>query len=191
MFDTCCSAGLPAHHANPVSCMRAALITQSFSLAQFDPPALVKLRRTGECDFSISEALFDVDYPGHYRRHVRAIHLSIPCVGGPYTSGGATLRLNKSYLRTETRTDASAKKEIPLRHSAVTATGTAQNDSGLLEFSFRDEAFMPFEEAGAISDWTLTLPKDSQSFDFTTISDVIIRVSYAAQETGVAGSTAS
>jgi hypothetical protein len=92
--------------------------------------------------------------------------------------------MTKSYLRTEPKTAASARAEVPLRHTTVIATSTAQNDSGVFEFSFRDERYMPFEGAGAISDWTLTLPKTFRPFDYGTISDVIVRVSYTAEEDG-------
>lgn len=159
-------------------------VEQSFSLAQFDPSALLKLQHQGECNFSIPEVFFDLAYPGHYRRRIRALRLTIPCVVGPYTDVGATLRMTKSYLRTEPKTAASARAEVPLRHTTVIATSTAQNDSGVFEFSFRDERYMPFEGAGAISDWTLTLPKTFRPFDYGTISDVIVRVSYTAEEDG-------
>ena len=39
---------------------------------------------------------------------------------------------------------------------------------------------MPFEGAGAISDWSLTLPKTLRVFDYTTISDVIVHIDYTA-----------
>ena len=31
------------------------------------------------------------------------------------------------------------------------ATSTAQSDAGVFEFNFRDERYMPFEGAGAVS----------------------------------------
>lgn len=159
-------------------------VEQSFSLAQFDPSALLKLQQTGECSFSIPEAFFDLAYPGHYRRRIRAVRLTIPCVVGPYIDVGATLRMTKSYLRSKPITAASAKLEVPLRHTTVIATSTAQNDAGVFEFNFRDERYMPFEGAGAVSEWSLTLPKSFRPFDYHTISDVIVRVSYTAQEDG-------
>ncbi len=41
---------------------------------------------------------------------------------------------------------------------------------------------MPFEGAGVNSKWELTLPKAVKVFDYSTISDVILRISYFAQE---------
>jgi hypothetical protein len=46
---------------------------------------------------------------------------------------------------------------IPVR--AITASG-AQNGSGVFELSFRDGRHLPFEGAGAISEWSLELFTD-------------------------------
>jgi hypothetical protein len=45
-------------------------------------------------------------------------------------------------------------------------------------------SFLPFEGAGAISSWTLTLPQKLRSFDYITISDVILHICYTAREAG-------
>ena len=65
------------------------------------------------------------------------------------------------------------------------ATSTAQNDAGVFELSFRDERYMPFEGLGAISAWRLTLPKSFHQFDYQTINDVILSISYTAEHDGV------
>jgi hypothetical protein len=62
------------------------------------------------------------------------------------------------------------------------AASSGQNDGGVFEFSFRDERYMPFEGAGAVSEWTLSLPSTFRMFDYGTIADVILRVSYTALE---------
>src|SRR5438874_7563317 len=63
-------------------------IEQSFSLAQLSPPALLELRQSGQCDFSIPEIFFNLTYPGHYRRRIKGVRLTIPCITGPYTNVG-------------------------------------------------------------------------------------------------------
>jgi hypothetical protein len=75
--------------------------------------------------------------------------------------------------------------EVPLRRSVSVAASTAQNDAGVFEFSFRDERYMPFEGAGAVSRWQLSLPKNFRQFDYETINDVILHVSYTAEQDGV------
>ena len=43
------------------------------------------------------------------------------------------------------------------------ATSTGQNDTGLFELNFRDERYLPFEYAGAVSRWRIELPIASPS----------------------------
>lgn len=156
-------------------------IEQAFSLALFRPDKLLDLQTYGECEFNIPEFFFDLHYPGHYRRRIKAVRLTIPCVVGPYNNVGATLTLTRSELRDQPKID-DQLKSIPLRYALNIATSSAQNDAGIFEFSFRDERYMPFEGMGAISTWKLTLPRKIRSFDYKTISDVILRINYTALE---------
>lgn len=162
--------------------LRPLEVEQSFSLTQIAPDELLKLRQTGECEFTVPEILFDLVYPGHYRRRIKAIRLTIPCVTGPYVNVAATLHLNNSWLRRDPQIGAAGLKPIPSRHTTVIATSNAQNDAGVFEFGFRDKRYMPFEGAGAVSAWQLTLPKNLPPFDYQTISDAILRISYTAEE---------
>jgi hypothetical protein len=155
-------------------------IEQSFSLARFAPDALSRLKTDCRCSFDTPEWFFDLTYPGHYRRRIKAVRLTIPCVVGPHANVGATLRLTESHIRKEPQLDSSVP--VPLRHTTVIATSLAQSDAGVFEFAFRDERYMPFEGAGVNSMWQLTLPKAVKVFDYSTISDVILRISYVAQE---------
>jgi hypothetical protein len=74
---------------------------------------------------------------------------------------------------------------VPRRHSVTIATSTAQNDAGVFEFSFRDERYLPFEGAGAVSEWELRLPGSFRPFDYQSITDVILHVSYTAEYDGL------
>ena len=60
-------------------------------------------------------------------------------------------------------------------------TSSASNDSGLFETNLRDERFLPFEGAGAVSTWKLNLPANYPAFDHSTISDVILTIRYIAR----------
>lgn len=54
----------------------------------------------------------------------------------------------------------------------------------MFELNFRDERYLPFEGAGAISQWRIELSKDKElrQFDYDTISDVIFHVRYTARD---------
>jgi hypothetical protein len=159
-------------------------VDQAFALSQIDPQALIDMRETGECTFTVSEVFFDLFYPGHYKRRIKGVRLTIPCITGPYVNVSASLNLDKSWVRPTAALNAPLV-EVPPSRSVVIATSTAQNDAGVFELSFRDERYMPFEGLGAISQWHLTLPKSFRQFDYQTINDVILSISYTAEQDGV------
>lgn len=160
-------------------------IDQSFSLTQIAPDALIQLKETGECGFTVPEIFYDLFYPGHYKRKIRSARLTVPCITGPYTNVSATLQLKESWIRTEPKLNISLH-QVPRSRTVAIATSTAQNDAGVFELNFRDERYMPFEGAGAVSSWQLSLPKNFRQFDYQTINDVIIHISYtAAQDQGL------
>ena len=165
-------------------------ITRHISLRQLDPEQLLMLRTKDECEFTLPEWLFDIDFPGHYFRRIKTVGVSLPCVVGPYTSVSGTLTLKKSEVRHQA--DRAADEEADANFKTVSympmqsiATSTAQNDSGLFELNFRDERYLPFEGAGAESTWKFTLPgSDFVAFDYATISDFVLHVRYTARDGG-------
>lgn len=169
--------------------MREFELTKHVSILQLCPIALIQLKQSGSCTINLPENLFDMDYPGHYFRRIKSVSMTIPCVAGPYTTVNSTLRLTKNQIRTTASTNATlTTNTIPVM---AIATSAALNDSGMFEFNFRDERYLPFEGAGAISSWTLELNgkyivndavTDLSQFDYDTISDVLIHIKYTSRE---------
>jgi hypothetical protein len=167
-------------------------MTKHISLALLDPMSLISLKQTGSCFITLPESLFDTDHPGHYMRRIKNVSLTIPCVVGPYTSVNCRLTLFKHTIRKNSQVgdtyarngidDSRFEDKFGATQSIVTSHG--QNDSGLFEVNFRDERRLPFEWAGAISEWRLELPPECNQFDFNTISDVILHMRYTAKEGG-------
>ncbi|MGS0688323.1 Tc toxin subunit A-related protein [Nakamurella sp. GG22] len=166
------------------SSRRQAEINQSFSLSQIAPSALIDLKESASCRFSIPEFYFDLYYPGQYRRQIRGVRLTIPCITGPYTNVSARLTLERSFIRKEAVLGAAALHEVPVLGSASVATSTGQGDAGIFEFSFRDDRYLPFEGAGAVTEWLLELPAGFRPFDYHSINDIIVNISYVADEDG-------
>lgn len=159
-------------------------ITKHVSLATLDPSQLILLQENGKCVIEIPEVLFELDFPGHYRRRIKTISITMPCIIGPFANVSATLRLEKSCWR---RTPVVGVKEEFVDEfggTASIATSNAQSDNGVFELNFRDERYLPFEGAGAVSRWNLELPQAAHSFDYTSISDVILHISYTARDGG-------
>lgn len=99
---------------------------------------------------------------------------------GAYTNVSARLTLLSSSIRTES-TPTSPAVSVPAPRATSVATSTAQGDSGVFEFSFRDERYAPFEGAGAVSTWQLDLPRTYRPFDYHSINDVILSIAYTAE----------
>ncbi len=183
------------------------LVTR-LSLRQDFPLAFLQLKATGECEIEIPEWRLDREYPGHYLRRIKSVSLTIPAVVGPYTGVHCRLTLLSSATRIEpalldvedccpgvctcgcceSRRYEAIKEDprIVKRYGATEAiaTSTGQNDSGLFELNFRDERYLPFEYAGAVSRWRVELPIETNAFDIDTANDLIFQLSYTAREGG-------
>ena len=168
-------------------------LTKHVSLLQVNPVGLLQLRATGSCSFDLPEETLISTVRGHYFRRIRSVAVSVPCVVGPYTSLNCRLTLATSAIRTSTSPgdngyarggsdDPRFSEFSGAIQSIVTSSG--QNDSGLFETNLHDERKLPFEWSGAISQWQLDLPSDIRTFDYSTISDVILHVRYTAREGG-------
>jgi hypothetical protein len=166
-------------------------LTRHISLRQLDPVSLLMLKATGSCTVAVPEWLFDRDCPGHYMRRIKNVAVSIPSVTGPYTSLNCTLTLLGSSLRKSpllsdgeyARQGAGDVRFVDYPAAAQSiVTSTGSNDTGLFETNLREERFLPFEGAGAVSTWKFELPKDFPAFDFNTISDVILHIRYTARQ---------
>lgn len=154
-------------------------ITQTFSLSMLSPSQLLRLRATGQCTISIPEIAFEALYPGQYRRVIKSVRMTIPCIAGQYTNVAAKLTLTKGSIEHE---DGAAVAELLVGKGNHISTSSANNDTGMFDFNFRDERYLPFEGAGAISEWLLELPSSFRSFNYDTISDVLLHISYTAYE---------
>jgi hypothetical protein len=172
-------------------------LTKHVSLLRLSAGQLVALKETGTCEFEIPEWLFDLDTPGHFMRRLKTVSVTIPCVTGPYTTihCKATL-LRSAYRRTadvaagynrRPSDDPSGPDERfvddrKILESIVTSSG--QSDSGLFESQGHDERYLPFEGGGAVSRWRLELPMQFKTFDYNTITDIILHLRYTARDGG-------
>ncbi|MEM8545272.1 MAG: hypothetical protein AAGF66_14935, partial [Cyanobacteria bacterium P01_H01_bin.119] len=170
-------------------------ITKPISLLRLDPLALIDLKTTGRCQFSLGELLFDRDFPGHYFRIIKAVSLSIPAVVGPYQTVKATLTQTGhktllapdiegvNYLLGESDTIPGSIR-ADWRANQQIALSTGVDDSGVFELNFNDDRYLPFEGTGAVSNWLLEMPLSTNAIDFDTISDVVINLRYMCKTDG-------
>ena len=177
-------------------------LTKHVSLLMLNPIALLELKEKGSCEIELPEALFDLDYSGHYFRRIKSVSITIPAVIGPYTTLSCTLSLCRSSIRRQSTLINGNEYARDLENDdprfsdsfgtiQSIATSSGQNDSGLFELNFRDERYLPFEGTGAISSWKLEMPNEFRQFNYNTITDVILHMNYTAREGGETLKTAA
>lgn len=167
-------------------------LTKHVSLAQIAPWCLVQLKMTGSCTLDIPEWIFDMDYPGHYMRRIKSVSATIPAITGPYVGVHCTLSLLTNRVRTTNVVGASyawqgvndSRFAYEMGAIRSIATSSGQSDAGMFELNFADERFLPFEGSGVIGTWEIKMPKENNSFDFDTISDVVFHFQYTARSGG-------
>ena len=140
-------------------------LTRHVSLRQLDPMALLALKITGSCTVSdprmalrprLPRSLHAPDQepqrddPSASSGPIRASTAPSParearCARSPLLANGA-------YARSGQNDDRFVDY---FGSTDVIVTSHATNDSGMFETNLRDERFLPFEGAGAISTWNL------------------------------------
>lgn len=164
-------------------------ITRAVSLSLIDSGALFQLQTEGSCDFALPEVLFDMDFPGQKFRRIRGVSVELHCNASSGMGVHAKLSMTSNRIRTESIDKSNGNHYLPNRIGVTTiASSQAEAYAGVFNFDFRDERYLPFEGAGVDSSWHLELPKDFRQFDYETISDVILHISYTARNGGVSGS---
>ncbi len=172
-------------------------IEKIISMKQTLPGSLLLLMTEGACDFQLSEALFDRDYPGHYFRVLKTVAISIKVPGEPYQTVKAALTQMGSkallepnidavrYLLGDPGVDQPAANVVRTnwRANQQIALSKVDEDLGMfaLDFFF-DDRYFPFEGTGAVSMWRLEMPAENNpGIDLSAIEDVIIHLRYTAK----------
>ncbi|MFG1688291.1 hypothetical protein ACGFNP_49690 [Nonomuraea sp. NPDC049269] len=168
-------------------------ITKKVSLLDLDPLALLALRGAGRCEFALTEALFDRDFPGHFGRRIRTLSVAFQGADGPL---GVYATLTQLDSKTVLEADPKAVKFLldpkgappdTLRADWRSGQQIALSDieeykenNGLFELRLDDERYLPFEGTGAISRWRLQLSGPAPA----DLSDVVVTVKYTADQGG-------
>ncbi|NWB89621.1 neuraminidase-like domain-containing protein [Pseudomonas agarici] len=136
-----------------------------------------KLCLEGSIEFELTQKMFEADYPGHYRRRIKRIGLSLPMVVGPYEDVRAIL--------TQTYNAVVLMPGVPprenLRASQRIAVSSGIDDDGMFRLNFDDARYLPFELTGAVSRWSLRFANHAtQMAALESLTDIIVHVQYSA-----------
>jgi hypothetical protein len=179
---------------------RRLMVDKTISLVSLSPEELFRLKKTGECTISVSEALLDLDFPGQYCRQIQGVALSVldsegetffeihgiltqirnDVVLSPDIKAVEYLLKREGDSPLSIRSNWQASQQIAVYSGgAVTGVGTE-----LDSIAFAEDRYYPFEGTGAVSEWRFSLPFETNPIDFQSISDVQLAVRYFALSAG-------
>ena len=172
----------------PVSLWELEKRTELYEDEESVPTPLQNLKDDGYCEFSIPELLYKIDFPNQYFRRIRDVRIEVlvPDYSGHYLN--AQLTMTKNQLDLKRTNSPLIENRLGIQNMA---TSMAHQTSGKFDFIFSTEKFRPFEGAGAISDWSLSINGFKNArvngddinhiFSTSDIVDVIIHISYTAR----------
>jgi hypothetical protein len=175
---------------------RAFEITKRISLLELDPLAFLELKDKRVCEFHFTEALFDYDFQGHYKRQIKTIAFELDAGEGVTVNATLTQLKNKTVMEPDTKAVKyllSPKDEQPEtirsdwrpnRQIAFSHVGEYDDNNGLFEMRFDDERYLPFEGTGAVSSWRFELNGKRGSYNIDDLKDVVIVLKYTARQGG-------
>ena len=191
---------------------RRLVILKDVSLASVAPAELYRLKSAGVCNLKVTEAMYDFDYPGHYCRQIKVVEVFLHTSGGEEGGDGRTagaipadIHLTLTQISNDLVTKATPEAEAvqwllkPAGDPPATirsnwqsqqqiAVSNQDNAAGvhIVEFSFAEDRYLPFEGTGAVSEWEIRMPRETNHFNFELITDLVVTVTYTALDGGKA-----
>ncbi|KPA95917.1 neuraminidase-like domain-containing protein [Pseudomonas asplenii] len=172
-------------------------ITCNVYLSQLNPAQLIRLRAEGVADFSLTEALFDFDFPSHYCRRIKAISVALLGEEGalPVNVHANITQTANKILREPTAKGLQYMLDgtgnpggdvwVDWRANQSVSLSRSEADEGaFVEYYMDGEKLQRFEGTGAVSNWHYQLPKNTNQFDFSQIEDVQLKLRYTATDGG-------
>lgn len=172
-------------------------IVREVYLSQLNPAQLIRLRAEGIADFSLSEALFDFDFPSHYCRRIKTVAMTVVNADDALPSGvhaNLTQTANKILLKPnpvglQYMLDGTGHPGGDVwvdwrSNQSVSLSRSTADEGAFLEYFSDAEKLQRFEGTGAVSNWRYQLPKNTNQFDFSLIEDVQLTLRYTALDGG-------
>ena len=176
-------------------------LTRDVSLRQLDPVALLTLRNAGACEVTVPEWLYDRDCPGHYMRRIKSVAVST-VRSAAAEQRGLLHRVAAAKLGAEIAV-CSETANICGWASKTTVSSTMRarysRSSRAAAYAIRDCSIRICMEIGSCrskapelsAPGSSTCRSEFPAFDYGTIADVILHISYTARQGLDAGAVTS
>jgi len=154
-------------------------LSKTFSIARNAPEQLYNLQQSGRLVFATELEMFDRDFPGHFRRRIEQVRVSLIALTPPVEGIRASLMSHgTSYSIIN---ELSAQSVAIVREPQRVSLSSPANANGIFELEPQSELLRPFEGLGVATEFLFELPKAANAFDFSSIFDVYISIDYSAQ----------
>lgn len=163
--------------------------------------ALTQLRTEGTLEFSLSQLLFDRDYPGHYCRQISSVAVTLPVVTGPFENTRAILLQVSNLTATRATTQSVQFMYDPsggiapdgvvadVRSGQQVAVSLGISDDGMTAMKPEEGLLRPFQFTGAVCTFVLSFPwhlRALQCDQLQSLTDIVIELRYTARDGGAA-----
>ncbi len=159
--------------------------TLEWSLCERDPLAFLRLKYEGKCRFELREVDIDWDEPGTYYRRITRLGVTAPGVVGPGMRMNWMLTQQRSVVRRKARTSEEDDYEVSEDIKKFTTMvggeqllGTRGTSATTSRGASRGEELERFEGTGLASTWSMELPVESNYFDRSSLSDIVLSVEF-------------
>lgn len=142
--------------------------------------ALDILRSSGACTFKIGMELFSADFEDFFFHRIKDVRLQIKLSDEKCCFMNAELSLTKCFI--DIKKNAVKENDfVQAGEQGTFATCLANKEPRLFDFSFDSNSRKIFEDAGAISEWSLKITGLDKVDETYPIEDTIIYLSYTAK----------
>lgn len=154
-------------------------VKQTFSLVRDFPIAYGQLKKYGVCQFSTSETLLRLVYPGVYGYRLRNVSLGLSYSDEVMPHKGMLSNQGFSVI---SRKDGTMHRLLRYPDALPLSEFNLRDD--MLVYDLPDETLLPFEGSGIETTWELSLSRLGQVQSLEKLTDVLItfdmRASYSA-----------
>ncbi|MCC6287937.1 MAG: hypothetical protein IT249_08630 [Chitinophagaceae bacterium] len=155
-------------------------VKQTFSLSKDFPIAWGQLKKNGTCDFSTSEQLLKLVYPGVYGYRIRCVSIGITYVDETMPHKG--MFLNDGYSVVSQKDNSSHRL---LRYPDALPLSEFNMRNDMFVYELPDETLLPFEGSGIETTWHLNLSRLGSATSLEGLTDVIFTFDMRARYSAV------
>jgi hypothetical protein len=128
--------------------------------------------------FATPALWFDEGFPGHYMRLVKRVRLSVAALITPTSGIRATLA--SSGMSRVVTADLGFPTMVIRQDPQSVALTSPLASSGVFELDTQGDLLQPFEGMGVDTTWSLEISRAGNSFDFDSLTDVVVSIDYTA-----------